>query len=52
MQRAGADDDLRPLPLQTAPQRRHVGVLAVQIHQIGIEMQKLDAHMQTLLKAY
>ena len=52
IQRAGADDDLRPLPLQTAPQCRHVGVLAVQIHQIGIEMQKLDAHMQTLLKAY
>ena len=51
VQRAGADDDLRPLPLQTAPQRRHVGVLAVQIHQIRIEMQKLDAHVQTLLKA-
>ena len=52
IQRAGADDDLRPLPLQTAAQRRYVGVLAVQIHQIRIEMQKLDAHMQTLLKAY
>ena len=51
IQRAGADDHLRALPLQTAPQRGHVGVFAVQVHQIRIEMQKLDAHVQTLLKA-